>query len=106
MTKPDLFPSDACLLREEYVSLFYFGYDIGVSLDLLMMNSFAVDDLTHLNEVRRRALEADYCVPWIHVTLKLIELVAALHDSSLRLPRLRVGVLPHMRDGGNTGLSS
>jgi hypothetical protein len=74
MTPHDLAPRGVCLLREEHVSLFYFGHNIGVSLDLPMMNTFSVDRLTHLDEVRGRALEADYRIPWRHVTLKLIEL--------------------------------
>jgi hypothetical protein len=52
MTTHDLAPRGVCLLREEYVSLFHFGHDIGVSLDFLIMNAFAVDDLTHLDKVR------------------------------------------------------
>jgi hypothetical protein len=52
MTKHDLFPRDVCLLREEHVSLFYFSHNIGVLLDFMMMEAFAVDHLTHLDEVR------------------------------------------------------
>ena len=52
MTKLDLFPRGACLLREEHVSLFYFGHNVEVSLDNLMMNAFAVDHLTHTDEIR------------------------------------------------------
>ena len=48
----DLAPRGVCLLREEHVSLFYFGHNVGMSLDFLMMNAFAVDHLTHLDEVR------------------------------------------------------
>ena len=52
MTKLDLFPRGACLLREEHVSLFYFGHNTGVLLDFVMLDAFAVDHLTHLDEVR------------------------------------------------------
>jgi hypothetical protein len=52
MTKHDLFPRYVCLPREEYVSLFYFGHNIGVLLDFPMMEAFAIDYFTHLNEVR------------------------------------------------------
>jgi hypothetical protein len=80
MTTHDLTPRGVCLFREEYISLFDLGHNIGVSLDFLMMKAFAINHVTHLYEVRRRALEADYRVPWCHVTLKLIELDATLHD--------------------------
>jgi hypothetical protein len=64
MTKPDLSPCDACLPSEEYISFFYFGYNIGMSLHFWMMNTPARDScLTHLNKVRFRAIEADHCVP-------------------------------------------
>jgi hypothetical protein len=52
MTKHDLFPHCVCLPREEYVSLFYFGHSIGVLLGSLMMEAFAIDYFTHLDEVR------------------------------------------------------
>jgi hypothetical protein len=32
-TTPDPIPRDARLLREEYISLLYFGHNIGVPLD-------------------------------------------------------------------------
>jgi hypothetical protein len=80
VAKPDLFPRQVCLLRKEDVSLFYFGHNIEVSLGFLMMNALAVDHLSDLEDARGRALEADYRVPWRHVTLKLIELDATLHD--------------------------
>jgi hypothetical protein len=79
MTTHDLALRGVCLVREEYISLFDLGHNIGVSLDLPMMKAFAVDRLTHLYKVRRRTLEADYRVPWRHVTLKLIELGASMH---------------------------
>jgi hypothetical protein len=80
VAKPDLFPRDVCLLRKEDVSLFYFGHNIRVSLDFPMMDALAVDHLSDLEDARGRALEADYCVPRLHVTLKPIELFATLHD--------------------------
>ena len=52
MTTHNLTPRRVCLLRKEYISLFDLGHNMGVSLDFLMMNAFAVDDLTHLDEVR------------------------------------------------------
>ena len=42
MTKPDLFPREVCLFCKEDVALFYFGHNIGVSLDFLLMNASAV----------------------------------------------------------------
>jgi hypothetical protein len=69
------------------------------------MDAFAVDHLSDLEDARGGALEADCCVPGLHILLKSIEFLAALHDSSLRLRRLRVGVLSHMRGGGGTDLS-
>jgi hypothetical protein len=80
MTPHDLAPGGVCLFCEEYIYLFDLGHDLGVSLDLRVMKAFAVDRLTHLDEVRCRAPEADYRVSWHHVTLKPIELVATLHD--------------------------
>jgi hypothetical protein len=80
MTQPDMFPRQVCLLRKEDVSLFYFGHNIEVSLGFLMMNALAVDHLSDLEDARGRALEADYRVPRLHVTLKPIELPATLHD--------------------------
>ena len=80
MTPHDLASGGVCLPREEHISLFDLSHNIGVSLDLPVMNAFAVDRLTHLDEVRGRALEAYYRIPWRHVTLKLIELDATLHD--------------------------
>ena len=79
VAKSDLFPREVGLLREEDVSLFYFRHNIGVSLDLPVMDAFAVDDLSDLEDARGRAMEADCCVPWFHVILKSIELLAALH---------------------------
>ena|ERR1035437_525391 len=37
-----------------------------------MMKAFASNHLTHLDIIRWRALEADYCVPWRHIALQLI----------------------------------
>jgi len=58
MTQTDLFPRDVCLLRKEDVSLFYFGHNIRVSWDFPMMDAFAVDHLSDLEDARGRALEA------------------------------------------------
>ena len=52
VTPHDLVSRGVCLLREEYISLSDLGHNIGVSLDFVMMNAFAVDDLTHPDEVR------------------------------------------------------
>jgi len=102
VAKPDLFSRDVRLLRKEHVSGFYFGHNIRVSLDFPTMDGFASDHLTDLEDVRGGALKADCCVSWLHVTLKPIEFLAALHDLSLRLRRLRVGVLPHMHYGNRS----
>jgi hypothetical protein len=80
VAKPDLFPRQVCLLRKEDVSLFYLGHNIRVSVDFPMMDAFAVEHLSDLEDARGRALEADYRVPRLHVTLKPIELPATLHD--------------------------
>jgi hypothetical protein len=62
MTKPDLSLRDACLLREEHITIFYSGHNIGRSLHFLMMNASAHDScLPPLNKVRIRAFEPDYC---------------------------------------------
>ena len=52
MTQPDLFPRQVCLFRKEDVSLFYFGNNIGVSVEFLMMDAFTVEHLSDLDEVR------------------------------------------------------
>ena len=80
VAKPDLFSRNVRLLRKEHVSRFYFGHNIRVSLDFPTMDGFAVDHLTDLEVARGRALEADGCIAWLHVTLKAIEFLAALHD--------------------------
>jgi hypothetical protein len=80
VAKSHLFPCGVCLLREEHVSLFYFSHNIGVLLDFLMVEAFAVDHLSDLEDARGGALEADCCVSGLHVTLKPIEFLAALHD--------------------------
>jgi hypothetical protein len=79
VAKSDLFPCGVCLLREEHVSLFYLSHNIGILSDFLMMEAFAVDHFSDLENARGRALEADCCVSWLHVTLKPIEFLAALH---------------------------
>src|ERR1039458_2614191 len=79
VAKPDLFPRDVCLLRKEDVSLFYFGHNTRVSWAFPMMDAFAVDHLSDLEDARGRALEADDCVPRLHIPLKLIEPEATLH---------------------------
>ena len=96
MTTLDLSPRDACLLREEYVSRFKLSHDIGVPLDFLMVEAFPTDRLTHLDVIRLRALEADYCIPWCHIALQLIGFHASLHISSLRSQCLRGCVTPHI----------
>lgn len=83
MPKSELSPSYVRLLRKEYVSLFQLGHNNGVPLDFLMMDAFAVDHLNHTDEVGRQALEADYCVSWIHVALKPIRHHSTFHSSSL-----------------------
>jgi hypothetical protein len=80
VAKSDLFSRDVRLLRKEHVSRFHFGHNIRVLLDFLVMEAFAVDHLSDLENARGRALEADGCVAWLHVTLKAIEFLAALHD--------------------------
>jgi hypothetical protein len=96
MTALDLSPGDVCLLGEEYVSRFKLGHDIGVPSDFLMVETFPTDHLAHLNVVRLRALEADYCIPWCHIALQLIGYHASLHILSLRLRWLRGCVTPHI----------
>jgi hypothetical protein len=73
MIPHDLLPGDFRLPREEYVFLFYRGHNIGMSLHFLMMNASAHEIcLTHFNQVRIRALKADYCVPWRHRANRLL----------------------------------
>ena len=73
MTPHDLLPRDVCLPREEYVFLFHRGHNIGISLHFLMMNASSHEIcLTHFNQVRIRALEADYCVSWRHEANRLL----------------------------------
>jgi hypothetical protein len=96
MAKPECSPGNVRLLRKEYVSLFQFGHNIGMLLDFLMLNAFAVNHLNHANEARRQALKSDYRVARVHVALKLIRYHATLHVHSLRFRSLRVCVLPHM----------
>jgi hypothetical protein len=83
MTTLDLPPRNVCLLREEYVSRFKLGHNIGVPSDLLMVEAFPTDHLTHLNIIGLRALEADNGIPLRHIALQLIGLFASLHSSSL-----------------------
>ena len=52
MAPHHLVPRGVCLLREEYISLFDLGHNIGVSLDIWVVNRFAVDQLTYLYKVR------------------------------------------------------
>jgi len=96
MAEPDLLPRGVRLIREEDVLLLHFGHDLGILLNFTMQNAFAAYDLSHPNEPWRRTIEADYCVPDFHVTLKAIEPLATLHDESLRLGLLRVRVLQHI----------
>lgn len=79
MASHNLAPRGVSLVRKEYVSLFDLRHNVRVPLDLMMMEAFATDHLTYLYQVRGRALEADYRVPWRHVTLKLVEHCASLH---------------------------
>lgn len=65
-------------------------------MNFVMLDAFAADHLGHLDEAMGSAIEADYCVPTLHITLKTIELLATLHNQSLRLARLRVRVLQHI----------
>ena len=65
-------------------------------MNFVVLDAFAADHLGHLDEAMGRAIEADYRVPTLHVTLKTIELLATLHNRSLRLARLRVRVLQHI----------
>jgi hypothetical protein len=50
MAKPECSPGNVSLLRKEYVSLFQFGHNIGMLLDFLMPNAFAVNHLNHADE--------------------------------------------------------
>jgi hypothetical protein len=50
-TKRDLFPRCVCLLREEHVSLFHFGDNVRSCWISWLGMLFAVDHLTHLDEV-------------------------------------------------------
>jgi hypothetical protein len=96
MAKPECSPGYVRLLCKEYVSLFQFGNDIGMLLDVLVLNAFAVNHLNHANEATRQALKSDYCVARVHVVLKLIRYHSTLHIHSLRFRSLRVCVVPHM----------
>jgi hypothetical protein len=84
MAVHDVVPCEGCLIREEDVSLFDLGDDIGVSADLAMVDALAVDRLVDLYEVRRRTLEADDCVPRCDVALKPLELFSKLHSFSFQ----------------------
>jgi hypothetical protein len=62
----DLVSRGVSLFREEHIFLFHLGHNIGMPLNLFVINILAVDSFTHLDQVRRKALEGDYCVPWLH----------------------------------------
>jgi len=79
MTKHDLLPRNVRLLCKEYVSFFQFGHNIGVPLDFLMTNAFAVNHLIHADEVGQQALKSDYCVARTHIALKPIRYHSTLH---------------------------
>lgn len=80
MTKFEFSPRHVRLLRKEYIFLFQFGHNIVVPLDfLMMMHAFAVDHLSHADEIGRQALEADYCVAWVHIVLKPVRYHSTLH---------------------------
>jgi len=76
----DLSPRGICLPRKENISLFHFGHNAGVSLDFPMMNAPAVDHFAHLDEMGRRAFEADDRIPWRRVWLKLFQFESTLHS--------------------------
>ena len=67
-----------------------------MSLDFLMVNTFAVNHLNHADEVGRQALKSDYCVPWIHIALKPIRYHSTLHTQSLPFWSVRVCLPSHM----------
>ena len=98
-TARDQFPRNGCLVREEYILLFHCGHDIRVSLDFPMMKLFTVDGLAHLDAVRRKTLEAYYCVSLLHVHLKLVGPGRSVHESSLFSRRLHPCVLQHIHPG-------
>ena len=79
MTKLELSPRHVCLLGKEYVFLFQLCHNIGMPFDFLTMQAFAVDYLNHADEIGCQALEADYCVPWSHISLKPIRYHSTLH---------------------------
>jgi hypothetical protein len=79
----------ACVAKKMR-SFFQLGHNVGVSLDLLMLNVFAADHLGHPDEVRRQTFKGDYCVTWIQIALKLIRCRPTLHTSRLSFPRLRL----------------
>jgi hypothetical protein len=99
MAMHDFVPRDVGLLGEEHIPLLQFGDNFRVSLDFLMVNAFSINCLDDLDQVRRRALEADGGIALLHVALELIELVASSHISSLGLPRVCVSAPAHTRAG-------
>jgi hypothetical protein len=95
----DLSPGGVCLLREEHISVFYSGHDIGMSLDFVMMDAFPVDHFTNANAIWSKALEADNCVPWRHVALKFVGLDPTLHSLRLLLWSLCICPILHAHRG-------
>jgi hypothetical protein len=51
MAKPELSPRNVRLFRKKYVSLFQLSHNIGVPLDFLMLNAFAINHLNHANKI-------------------------------------------------------
>jgi hypothetical protein len=88
LTVHNLSPGGACLLREEHISTFYFGDNIGMSLDFVMMEAFPVDHFANADAIRSKALEADNCVPWRHIALKFVGLNPTLHSLEVTTPRV------------------
>jgi hypothetical protein len=48
-------PHSPILLREEHISVFYLGHDIGMSLDFVMMDAFPVNHFTDADAIWGKA---------------------------------------------------
>jgi hypothetical protein len=67
LTSHDLSSGEIRLFREKHIFLLHLGHNIGMSLDLFVVKTFATDYFTHLNESGRGALKTDNRIPWLHL---------------------------------------